>query len=210
MKIKVQLLLFVLIVFPGACTVKPTSPPSLVAPTSYTIATKLPATVMPTPSLLPTSIPTAPLVTRLDIENIKWATYKFSAGVTFEYPSEWIIISQDVNWVWFSGYGENVRVNVYDRPAERKAVANPHTWGTNEGGYEVLWEKPISIENAAGLEFIWGQPSNDQIAGYLYAIYYSEQHELDVRLSTDSDTITIDSDTFRAFEHMVQSVRITQ
>jgi len=150
------------------------------------------------------------LVTQPDIENIKWATYRFDIGVTFEYPSEWTILSKDIDSVRFSGYENNMRVAVYDRLVEDRAVANPHTWGPNEGGYEVLWEKPISIENADGLEFIWGRPSDNEVAGYLKAIYYSEQYELDVRLSTDSDNITIDSDTFSVFEYMVQSVRMTQ
>ena len=102
----------------------------------------------------------------------------------------------------------NVRVTVEHRPLEDKEITNPHTWAPNEGSYEVLWEKPITVENAQGLEFIWGIPAENQIGGSLIAIYYSEQHELEVRLSTDADDIPTESNRFAVFEHMVQSVQI--
>jgi len=99
-------------------------------------------------------------------------------------------------------------VDVYHRPIKDKAIADPHTWVPNEGRYEVLWERPISIENADGLEFIWGIPAENQIGGFLIAIYYSELHELEVRLSTDAASIPTESDKFDVFEYMVESVRI--
>ena len=111
--------------------------------------------------------------------------------------------------VEFFGFDYNVRVDVYDRPVKDRAIADPHTWGPNEGSYEILWEKPISIENADGLDIIWGIPNvTNQIGGVLLAIYYSEQRELQVNLRTDADTIPTDTNRFSIFEHMVQSVRI--
>ena len=115
--------------------------------------------------------------------------------------------------VEFFGFDYNVRVDVYDRPIKDKALADPHTWVPNEGRYEIRWEKPISIENANGLEFIWGIPNatqTSQVGGLLIAIYYSEQHALEVRLQTDADTIPTGSNRFSIFEHMVQSVRIAR
>jgi len=58
------------------------------------------------------------------------------------------------------------------------------------------------------LEFIWGTPADDQLSAMLIAIYYSEQHELEVRLSTNSERTPSESDSFNVFEYMVQSVRI--
>jgi hypothetical protein len=98
----------------------------------------------------------------------------------------------------------NVSVDVYHRPA----MTDPHSNVPNEGRYEVLWEKPISVENAEGLEYIWGIPADNQIGGILTAIYYSEQHQIQVVLRTDADAIPTESNKFGVFEYIVQSVRI--
>lgn len=87
-------------------------------------------------------------------------------------------------------------------------MTDPHSWGPNEGGYEVLWEKPISIQDADGLEFIYGIPSDNPVSGWLTAIYYSEKHGLEVRLDSFADTIPTESNKYNIFEHMVKSVRI--
>jgi hypothetical protein len=160
--------------------------------------------MMPTPSPILT-------VTQPALQNIKLATYRFDLGVAFEYPSEWRTVSKDTDWILFSVHEDLMRVAVQHLASENSVLRNPpDTWGTNEGGYEVLWEKPISLENAQGLEFIWGQSSDNPLAGhrYLYAIFYSEEYELQVTLSMESAIISVDSDKFNIFEHMVQSVRI--
>ena len=210
MKLNPQLHWFVWIVALAACSAKPMGAPDTPLPnppTKYATSPSLARTIVPIPSLTPTSVPTVTLVTQPAFENIKWAKYRLDFGITFEYPAEWITVIEITDWVKFSGYEGPVRVEVYTRPVEDRAVANPHSWGTNEGGYEVLWEKPISVENAEGLEFVWGQPSDNQVVGYLYAILYSERYELDVRLVMEAATVPTNTDQFRVFEHMVQSVR---
>jgi hypothetical protein len=153
------------------------------------------------------------VVTQPAVEDIEWATYVFEVGVSFEYPHDWIIMAsreheESVEFFATAYLPYNVRVDVDHRPVKDKAIADPHSWVPNEGGYEVLWEKPIAIENAQGLEFIWGRPAENQIGGMLIAIYYSEQHELEARLSTDADDIPTESNRFAVFEYMVQSVQI--
>ena len=203
--------LFASIVFLSACIAKPASAPNNATPNPLTVSVtsaNLTQLVLPTASPIPTSTPTSTLVAQPAFENIKWATYGFDVGVTFEYPSDWITDSNDTDRVLLSGYESQVRVEVYNRPLEDRAVADPHSWGPNEAGYKILWEKPISIENAAGLEFIWGRRRDDGSTRYLSAIFYSAQYELDVRLKMEIDTLPPPVDKFRVFEHMVQSVRI--
>ena len=213
----------VLIVLLGACIAKPTSTPikfSPNPPTAYATLPNLPPTKISMPvyvtweaiatSATPTFIPTITPIIQPVFEDIKWNVYRFDKGVTFEHPSEWNINIQAMDFVRFSVYeGNSVRAEVYDRPVEDSTVTNPHSWGSNEGGYEVLWEKPISIEQANGLEFIWGQQNDRQVAGELIVILYSEQYELDVRLVMEAATIPTNADKFRVFEHMVQSIRLT-
>jgi hypothetical protein len=149
------------------------------------------------------------VVTQPSIEDIKWATYVFDVGVSFEYPQDWIIMAsqEDEDSVAFfaiSYLPYNLSVDVYHRPA----MTDPHSAVPNEGGYEVLWEKPISIENAHGLEYIWGIPADNHIGGVLIAKYHSEQYELEIILRTDADAIPTESNKFSVFEYIVQSVRI--
>ena len=162
---------------------------------------------MTSSSMTPTFNPTVIAVTQPALDDIKWATYVFDAGASFEYPYDWIMISSREDSVEFFATAYlpyNVKVDVY----HRQAWANPHSGVPNEGGYEVLWGKPISIENADGLEYIWGIPADNQIGGVLTAIYYSKQHQIQVVLRTDADTIPTESNKFSVFEYIVQSVRI--
>ncbi|MEJ5309155.1 MAG: hypothetical protein WHX52_05250 [Anaerolineae bacterium] len=114
-------------------------------------------------------------------------------------------------------------MEVYNRPRKERAITDPHSWEGNEGGYKVHWEKKISIESAEGLEFVWGAVLDNQwdTAPSLEAVYYSEQYELDIRLSTafdipylelmqSSDPAGAISARFGIFEHMVQSIRINR
>ena len=160
------------------------------------------------------------------VESIDWVTYVFTAGVSVEYPSGWAIVPSVYDFVDFrppTGGNYSVRLEVYDRPLQNRATADPHSWEGNEGGYEVHWEKPISIQNADGLEFIWGVIRDNQWEGlpFLMAVYYSEQYELDVRLTTAFDSQSAEmaqtlgltdtiSTNFGIFDHMVQSVHINQ
>jgi hypothetical protein len=72
----------------------------------------------------------------------------------------------------------------------------------------LLWERPISVENADGYEVIYGAPSDHQVNGLLIANYYSEKHALEVRFFTFADMLPTESDRFAIFEHMIQSVQI--
>jgi hypothetical protein len=158
----------------------------------------------PTPGTMPTA-------TETGLQNTKWSMYQIGLGVAFEYPSEWKTVSKDSDWVLFSAQKDLVRVAVDHLAPENSVLMNPpDAQGTNEGGYEVLWEKPISTDNAKGLEFIWGQSLDNRLDGhrFLYAIYYSEQYELQVTMSMEADIISVHSDKFNIFERMVQSARI--
>jgi len=178
-------------------------------PTKPVISPSQSNTTTPSFSMTPTLTPTVIAITQPALDDIKWATYVFDAGVSFEYPHEWIIMAsrEDEDSVEFFATAYlpyNVSVDIY----QRQAWDNPHSGVPNEGGYEVLWEKPISIENADGLEYIWGIPANNQIGGVLTAIYYSKQHQIQVVLRTDADAVPTESNQFSVFEYMVQSVRI--
>jgi len=210
MKLETQFHWIVLIVVLTACSAESTDLPT--KPT-FNDATEpeISTVVSPIATVAPIPTPTDIVVVQPTLEEIKWATYIFGVGVSFEYPEDWIVRYSQEDSVEFLGFPHlpyNVRVDVYHRPIKDKAIADPHTWVPNEGRYEVLWERPISIENADGLEFIWGIPAENQIGGFLIAIYYSELHELEVRLSTDAASIPTESDKFDVFEYMVESVRI--
>jgi len=193
----------VLVAILTACT---TQPGDLAITPSVRVTTE-PTTSIDSGILSP---PATMSVPQPAFEDIKWTTFTFDAGVSFAYPSTWTIISSQGDSVEFSGFSSipYLRVEANHLPIEEKAIGDPHSWQPNEGGYEILWEKPISIENAKGLEFIWGTPADDQLSAMLIAIYYSEQHELEVRLSTNSERTPSESDSFNVFEYMVQSVRI--
>ena len=172
-----------------------------------------------------TSVPIA-TVPPQTAESIEWTTYVFMGGVSIEHPSDWTVDLYNENCVYFrppSGDEHSIRLEVYDRPLEYRAIADPHSWEGNEGGYEVHWEKPISIEDAEGLEFVWGAILDNQwdTVPSLQAIYYSERHEMDIRLSTVFDVPYLEltqwsspadaiSARFGIFEHMVRSVRINR
>jgi hypothetical protein len=183
-------------------------------------------TPLPLPTSTPASTPTplaqVPIAT-------EWLTYTHESGVTIQYPANWQIRSNPTYGQVVFGiqldeaFIPNYRVvlDVYHRPLKDRAIANPYTWQPNEGGYEVHWAKPISVDEASGLEFVWGgyyehkwdtQPT-------LNAIYYSERYELDVRLVTSIDDRSIElietdgfTDTiasrFGVFEHMMKSLEI--
>jgi hypothetical protein len=203
------------------------SPTSLVVPTAFVspIPTQTPLP-LPTSTPAPTStpLPQVPIATN-------WLTYTHESGISIQYPANWqvtsnpsygtVVFGVQLNEAFIPSY--RVVLDVYDRSHKDRAIANPYTWQPNEGGYEVHWAKPISIEAANGLEFVWG-PYYDHrwdTRPQLHAIYYSEKYELDIRLSTPIDdgsialietngfTDTIAS-RFVVFEHMMKSVKINR
>ena len=186
------------------------------------------------PVILPSSTPvhTPPAtVTALPTAVTSWSTYVFPEGVSVEYPTGWIVTPYTtLSLVDFSSTAEKydplmftVRVEVYLRAMADREITDPHTWEDNEGGYKVHWEKPISIEGAEGLQFVWGVIQHGQwwTPPSLQAVYYSELYELDIRLTTffDRENIVVatmvdlpESIAARVsvFESMVQSVRFNQ
>jgi hypothetical protein len=152
-----------------------------------------------------------------------WATYVFSSGVSVDYPSTWVAKPQfrdspvAPESVWLIGQN-SLEVLVYDRPHRDRDIANPFTWPPNEGGYEVRWAKPITVTDAQGYMFLWGNNDRSQ---FLYSIYYSDRHELDVRLecgvpesvidryASQGYTDTIESE-FAIFERITNSIRFKQ
>ena len=210
---------------------------SLVACRAEQALTTIPTSTVPveasteSPLILPSSTPVRTpqaTVTALPKTVTSWSTYVFTEGVSVEYPTGWIVTpDKTLSLVDFSSRAEKydplmvtVRVEVYLRPVADRETTDPHTWEDNEGGYKVHWEKPISIEGAEGLEFVWGVIQHGQwwTPPSLQAVYYSELYELDVRLKTSFDREYIELATMvdlpksiaarvTVFEQMVQSVR---
>jgi hypothetical protein len=210
MRIKTQFPWVFLLVLTACSTQSARLPiaPSLSTPTIRVLSPSATAFATPTPSpklpLTPTAIKPPAL------EDIKWSTYESSAGVSFEYPTDWLLIVHNPEYFvefTFPYFPWNVSFYIFDRPLKDKSFTDPHNWNPNDGK-EVLWERPISIENANGLEFIYGTPSDNQVSGLLIANYYSEKHALEVRFFSFADMIPTESDKFAIFEHVIQSVQI--
>ncbi len=203
------------------------SPLAFVDPTVF--VSPIPTqTALPLPTSRPaptsTPLPQVPIAT-------EWLTYTHESGVSIQYPANWQVRSNpSYNTVVFGiqldeAFIPSYRVvlDVYDRSHKDRAIANPYTWQPNEGGYEVHWARPISINVASGLEFVWGSYYDHKwdTRPTLNAIYYSEKYELDVRLSTPIDDGSIElietngfTDTiasrFVVFEYMMKSVEINR
>ncbi|MBI5031000.1 MAG: hypothetical protein HZB51_10770 [Chloroflexi bacterium] len=176
-------------------------------------------TETPPPTLL---IPTATDALNATT-NTSWKTYVFKQKVTVDYPSGWSVVPLTDDSVDFRSPDRHsyVRLELYSRPLKDSALANPHSWENNQGGYKIHWEKPIAMDSAEGFEFIWGVRHNDQWDDlpFLMAVYYSQRDELDVRLTTSVDaqgarmmqTLGFEqaiAARFSIFEQMVSSVRI--
>ena len=210
MRIKTQLPWTFLLVLTACNTQSAPLPivPPLSTPTTLVLSPS--ATVFATATPSPTLTPTPTVINPPALEDIKWSTYESFAGVSFEYPTDWLLIVHNQEYFvefTFPYFPWNVSVYVFDRPLKDKSFADPHNWNPNDGK-EVLWERPISIENANGLEFIYGTPSDNQVSGLLIANYYSEKHALEVRFFCFADMIPTESDKFAIFEHIIQSVQI--
>jgi len=210
MRIKTQLPWIFLLVLTACSTQSarlPTVPP-LSTPTILVLSPSATAFATPIPSPILTPTPTA--IKPPALEDIKWSTYEFPVGVSFEYPSDWFMVHNQEYFVEFTFpyFPWSVSTYIFDRPLKDKAIADPHTWNSNEGVYELLWERPISIENADGFEVIYGTPSDNQVSGLLIANYYSEKHALEVRFYGHADMIPTGSDKYDIFEHIIQSVQI--
>jgi len=194
-----------------ACNIQSAPLPIIPPPSTPTISVLSPsatefATAIPKPTLPPTLTAIKPPA----LEDINWLTYESSTGVSFEYPTDWLLIVHNQEYFVefsFPYFPWNVSVYVFYRPLKDKSLADPHNWNPNDGK-EVLWERPISIKNADGLEFIYGTPSDNEVSGFLIANYYSEKHALEVRFFSFADMIPTESDKFAIFEHIIQSVQI--
>lgn len=184
-----------------------------------------------TPSLVPTPLPSVDSsVSDAQASSIGWLTYTSSDGVTVQYPTEWVVEEFDNRSIAFisptidehlDNHEQRVMLNIYPRPPADRAIADPHTWPPNEGGYKIQWEQPLAVEYANGLLFVNAPDSSftgDERAPSLSAIYYSEPHELDVRLETSLNqeaVAAVKEEWFDAafaqhhpiFLHMVESVR---
>jgi hypothetical protein len=150
-----------------------------------------------------------------------WRTHIHEMGVSINYPPGWTPEFTSDGAVFISPTGSRILWEIHPRPLSERALADPNEWVPNEGGYEIHWSKSISIPQAEGLEFIWGvyQENSWGVAPQLMAILYSEDRELDIRLSTffDSDAIAIldevgpdraISTEFEFFRQMLESVQI--
>lgn len=177
------------------------------------------STVTPTSTLLPPF----PVVK-------EWATYTFSfrdVEVSIQYPADWqvnpsknsdqitiqIFFGLDAAFGISRNYG--YLLHIYKRPIADRHITDPHTWEPNEGGYKVLWEKPVKVDDLTGGEFVRGT----DLLGSLDGILYSEEYELDIRLSGELDHIdekevieigydNIIQEKFYVFEYMLQSIRV--
>lgn len=150
-----------------------------------------------------------------------WLMFTHEMGVSIKYPADWNSEFSADRAVFLSPDGSRILWEIYPRPLSERALTDPNTWVPNQGGYEIHWSKEISIPHAEGLEFIWGvyQGNAWDVAPQLMAVLYSEESELDIRLSTffDSEIMakldeegpdrTI-STHFEVFEQMLQSMQI--
>jgi hypothetical protein len=150
-----------------------------------------------------------------------WLIYTHELGVSIKYPVDWSSEFTADGAIFLSPDGSRILWEIYPRPVSERASTDPNTWVPNQGGYEIHWSKSISIPDAEGLEFIWGTQLGNSwgVAPQLMAILYSEDAELDVRLSTFFDIEAIAtleeegpdptiSKHFEEFEQMLQSVQI--
>jgi hypothetical protein len=160
-----------------------------------------------------------------------WPVYMMASGVSVEYPIGWSPSPGGYDGaqesVWFVSPDEDVQpvvVEVYHRPLAERHIADPYSWQPNEGGYLVHWAGPIStVGGLSGLEFVWGAYSEPEkqwdTAPSLMAIFYSEEHELDIRLTASVDPATLDmlqtagyTETVQApsgvLRRMAQSIRL--
>jgi hypothetical protein len=160
-----------------------------------------------------------------------WPVFMFPRGMSVDYPAGWLLepstYDETQHSVWFVApavAGPSVGVEIYHRPTQERDVANPFTWQPNQGGYEVHWSRPITtVQGLVGIEFVWGAYLENQqtwdTPPQLMVVYYSPEHELDVRVSASFDASTLDlldtasltetvATQFGLFHHMAQSVRL--
>ncbi|MBN1139540.1 MAG: hypothetical protein JXM73_23390 [Anaerolineae bacterium] len=160
-----------------------------------------------------------------------WPVLEFPTGISVAYPPEWIhepvVTGETQTSVWFhppEADGPPVAVEIYYRPQQDYDLADPFTWMPNQGGYQVEWSRPITtVQGWAGIEFVWAAyqhaTKNWETSPQLMVIYYSAEHELDVRLTTPFDRPALDllvtadlTDTvtagFDLFHRMARSVTL--
>ncbi len=241
-----NLILFILFLgtfFVTSCSLQPASPQvdSFAAVSGGVEPTPAP-TILPTLAVTNTNFvsPLSPSETPTQTTST-WSTYTVTDMLAIEYPVGWEI--RTVQTIpakhYFSPPGfnppetisnEQITLEVYPRALADRDIANPQSWMPNTGGYEAHWLTPIQIEEADGWLFVWGASAEGRLdiesglwayAPTLRAIYYSETHELDVRLSVsfdDESTLLAQeiglaetvAQRYPTFEHMMKSVRFVE
>ncbi len=150
-----------------------------------------------------------------------WLSYTHETGVSISYPPSWSPELTADSALFVSPEGSRILWEIFPRPLSERALADPNVWVPNEGGYEIHWSRSVTIPAAEGLEFIWGvyQGNSWGVAPQLMAVLYSEERELDIRLSTFFDIDSIEaldelgperaiSTHFAVFEHMLRTIQI--
>jgi hypothetical protein len=160
-----------------------------------------------------------------------WPVFMFPRGMSVDYLAGWFCEpnTYDENQHSVGFYppetdGLPVVVEMYHRPLQERETANPFTWQPNQGGYQVHWSRPITtVQGLVGIEFVWGAYSEGEktwdAPPQLMVVYYSAEHELDVRLTTSFDKPALDlletssptetvAAQFSVFHRMAQSVRL--
>lgn len=150
-----------------------------------------------------------------------WQAFTHETGLTISYPPGWNLEPSPDGAVFVSPEGSRILWEVYPRPLSERALADPEQWVPNEGGYEIHWSRTVTIPAAEGIELIWGVQEGDawQLAPQLMAVLYSEEWELDIRLSTffSSESIEALDDLgpehaisihFVEFEQMLRMIQI--
>jgi hypothetical protein len=190
------------------------------------------ATPVPTQTQLPSATVSSPPTqsvpwTPVPLSVIEWIRYEHDkSGVTVEYPSDWctIHLRGDEDWNEYTDYHisyfgppeceswrglvqeyPGVILEIYRRPLQSRSVTDPHTWQPNEGGCKVQWERPVSVPNAEGLQFVWASDDFDGPCRTVMTIYYSQSFELEIRLSTDIPPAVWEKAISEGFEEAVAS-----
>ncbi|MGB2963572.1 MAG: hypothetical protein WBB69_06255 [Anaerolineales bacterium] len=190
----------------------------------FLVSCGLPPTTSPPPSTPQIESPgsaSTPLEYSSPDPGTAWRTQIHELGVSINYPPNWTPEITSGGAVFISPTGSRILWEIYPRPLSERGLADPTEWVPNEGGYEIHWSKSISIPHAEGLEFIWGVYQENSWDGspQLMAILYSEDRELDIRLSTffDSDALAIldevgpdraISTELEVFRQMLESLQI--
>ncbi len=215
-------LLVSFIILGSACNVQARSleqSEAVLTPASTATAEAAPTATTPaaTSTITATPVPTAST----------WLTYTSALSVSIEYPADWVVEETPHGSVYFqpadsSGavLEEGISVDIANVPVEEQESIDPNSAVPNEGGFEVNWGTPITVDGAGGWMYVWANyDSNPDQSAYLMAVIYSEQQETAVTINggyfddeskelvEQTDLADVVAERFPAFDHMVKSVR---